>query len=118
MTDYQVVREEAKKKGSLPEGITSPIPIQPTTEWTLTRLIVLPVIDSDKKKVVGYYMRVPAIVTVAAWSAGEASARADEIQANTKIQAWGQGGKPGDGESKTNWKEIPVPADTKPLQLR
>jgi hypothetical protein len=119
MTDYQLVRKEAESKGPLPEGTTSPIPIQPTTEWSITRLIVLPVIDQEKKKKVpGLYMRVPAIITVPAWNAGEASARADEIQANTKVQAWGQGGRPGDGESKMNWREVPVPAYTKPLQLR
>ena len=119
MSNYQDVRREAERRGPLPEGSTTPIPIQPSTEWSLTRLIILPVVDGDKNKVRGAYMRVPAVITVAAWSAGEASARADEIQANTKHQAWGQGSRPFDGEGKMNWRELPVPADANlPLQLR
>lgn len=118
MTDYQIVRQDAKEKGPLSEGAGSPIPIQPTTEYTLTRLITLPVRDEHKKKIQGKYMRAPAIITVAAFNPGEASARADEIQANTKEQAWGQGSKPWDGEGKTNWQEIDIPADFPIMELR
>lgn len=118
MTDYQKVREEAIRKGKLPEGISSPIPIQPTTEYSLTRLITVPVLDSHRKKITGKYMRVQAIIRTPAWNSGEASAKADEIQGNFKQAAWGQGSKPWDSDGKTNWTEVEVPPDTPILELR
>lgn len=118
MTDYVEVRKEARKKGVFSEGSSTPIPIQPTSEYSVTRMMVVPVRDKDNKKILGLYMRHPAILTVVAWSAAEASSRADDLQANFKKQAWGQGHTPWDGEGKINWHEVPIPQFAKPYNLR
>lgn len=118
MSDYTRIRMEATSKGPLSVGGTSPIAIQPDKEFTLTRFITVPFKGPDGKKVQGRYMQHPANVTVVAFSAGEASARADEIQSNAKNKAWGNGSRPWDSNDRINWIRVEVPADLKPLELR
>lgn len=115
MTDYYQVRREAHRRGKLAEG-SAPIPILPTKEFTLTRLVNVPVFENGKKAY-GQYMQQPAVITVVAFTAGEASARADEIVYNTSVQLWGQGSTPW-GESKGSWRKVELPGDVKPLDLR
>lgn len=118
MTNYSSIHDEAAEKGPLVAGSTNPIPIRPSKVFTLTRFITMPVTGQDGRKKLGRYMHHPANIEVVAFTAGEASARADEIQANAKIQAWGQGSKPWSSDGKVNWIEDEVPADAKPLELK
>jgi hypothetical protein len=118
MTDYTLIRTKAGDDGPMAAGSTNSIPIRPTKEYSLTRFITMPVLGKDGRKVLGRYMQHPANITVVAFTAGEASARADEIQANTKIQAWGPGSRPWDSDGKVNWIEVEVPFDAKPLELK
>jgi hypothetical protein len=64
-----------------------PIPISPDLEWTLTRLLCLPVGDTRDKR----YMHVPCTMKITAWTAGEASMMADEIKYNTQKGVWPSG---------------------------
>lgn len=117
MTDFYKIRKTAKRKGPLGDS-TSPIPILPSHEFVVTRVITLPVLDDNAKKKLGYYSKVPANIHVTAWNGADASRRADAIQTNTMADAWGNGAKPWDGESKMNWIEVSVPFGTEPMDLR
>jgi len=115
VSDYFKVKQDARSKGPLPVGASSPIAILPGKEFSLTRNIVVPVTGPEGKKIRGKYAHHPAIITVVAFTAGEASARADEIQANARIQAWGNSSRPWDSG---DWTLVEVPSDAKPLELR
>lgn len=88
--------------------------------FKVERNIPCPVMGRDGVKLKGKYQQRPAIITVKAWKAAEASAFADEVQANTKAQVWGldKGAKRPTpwGNPDLDWKEIPYTGD--PLELR
>lgn len=117
MTDYSRIRHEAKKKGPINTDAALPINIHPSREYVITRTIPVPYVR-NARKVVGRYMLQPAIITVAAFNAGEACARADDIVFNTRNQIWGQGSKPWNSDGKLNWQLVETPPDIKPLVLR
>lgn len=117
MTNFYKIRKIAKRKGPLGDS-SSPIPISPLNEYTVTRLVTIPVLDESGDRKYGYYMKHPANIHIKAWNGADASKRADDIQVNTMIKAWGNGSKPWDGESKINWIEVPAPFDAEPLELQ
>lgn len=117
MSDYAQVKERARKLGALGDS-SLPIAIVPTTSYHVTRVIIVPVKKASGDKVHGQYMKHPAIITVEAFNAGEASARADEVQYNTQMQLWGSnsGSRPWSGGG--SWREVELPGDTQPMALR
>ena len=118
MSNYVDVRKEAKRRGPFSPEASLPILIQPSKEFIVTRLITVPIINDDGKRAYGLYMQQPAIITVLAFSSGEASARADEIQYNTNNLLWGSGSKPWTSDGKTSWRLVELPPNTDPLVLR
>lgn len=92
------------------------VKIFPEKSFTLDRLIVVPD-DTDDHPFVytrgmlvrGFYMRHPALIQVKAFTGGEASARADEVQANTHNKLWNRYDSKPWAPNKTEWIEVECP---------
>lgn len=115
MSDFHQVRRDAKRLGPLGDS-TLPISIQPKREWQISRIIIAPALKSNGSKIAGKYVKHPAIITTLAFTAGEASARADEIKYNKQNDLWGNGSRPWSGGG--SWQEVPLPDNTPAMFLR